>query len=64
MALGGYAAVGGKLSLACLVLCLVGEDVPDIREVGVGDSVDVIEDVVCGEHEVDSRIPQDIDELE
>ena len=41
VALGGYGAVGGELSLVRLVLCLVGEDVIDIREIDVGDSVDV-----------------------
>ena len=41
---GGYAA-GGEWSLACLEWCLVGEAIPGIRDVGVGDAVDVIEDV-------------------
>ena len=45
MAPGGYAA-GGEWSLARLEWCLVGEAIPDIRDVGVGDVVDVIEDVV------------------
>ena len=45
MAPGGYAA-GGECVLARLEWCPVGEASPDIREVGVGDIVDVIEDVV------------------
>ena len=46
VALGGYAAVGGELSLIRLVLCLVGEDFADVKVVGVGDFVDAIEDVI------------------
>ena len=45
MASGGYAAFG-EWSLARLEWCLVDVAIPGIREVGVGDSVDVIEDVV------------------
>jgi len=42
----GYGKACRELSLARLVLCLVGEDITDIREVGVGDSMDVIKDVI------------------
>ena len=41
----GYAA-GGEWSLVRLEWCLVGEAIPDINDVGVGDAVDVIEAVV------------------
>ena len=45
MAPGGFAA-GGERVLARLEWCLVGEASPEINYVGVGDAVDVIEDVV------------------
>ena len=41
MAPGVYAA-DGEWRLALLECCLVGEAIPDIRDVGVGDAVDEI----------------------